>query len=194
MENKNFTGSHAQKAENYFKSGYTCAQSVLLAFEDLTHIDSGTAFAMAAPFGGGVARMRDLCGAVSGMLMVAGILYAPKRPMNHEEKTNFYKLCQSLVQTFREKNEALRKAGTGAQSYAATMVPAVVSISYINYAVVAVLGGVMALNGQIDIGSLASYLVFVRQAAMPINQFTQQSNFLLAALAGAERVFSVMQL
>ena len=107
MENKNFTGSHAQKAENYFKSGYTCAQSVLLAFEDLTHIDSGTAFAMAAPFGGGVARMRDLCGAVSGMLMVAGILYAPKRPMNHEEKTNFYKLCQSLVQTFREKNASI---------------------------------------------------------------------------------------
>ena len=99
--------NHAQKAENFFKSGYTCAQSVLLAFEDLTHIDSGTAFAMAAPFGGGVARMRDLCGAVSGMLMVAGILYAPKRPMNHEEKTNFYKLCQSLVQTFREKNASI---------------------------------------------------------------------------------------
>ena len=43
-----------------------------------------------------------------------------------------------------------------------------------------------------DVGSLASYLVFVRQAAMPINQFTQQSNFLLAALAGAERVFEAM--
>lgn len=93
---------------------------------------------------------------------------------------------------FREKNEALRKAGTGAQSYAATMVPAVVSISYINYAIVAVLGGIMALQGTTDVGSLASYLVFVRQAAMPINQFTQQSNFLLAALAGAERVFHVM--
>ena len=93
---------------------------------------------------------------------------------------------------FREKNEALRKAGTGAQSYAATMVPAVVTISYINYAIVAVLGGIMAINGQTDVGSLASYLVFVRQAAMPINQFTQQSNFLLAALAGAERVFQVM--
>ena len=63
------------------------------------------------------------------------------------------------------------------------------SISYINYAVVAVLGGIMAMQGLTDVGSLASYLVFVRQAAMPINQFTQQSNFLLAALAGAERVF-----
>ena len=93
---------------------------------------------------------------------------------------------------FGEKNDALRKAGTGAQSYAATMIPAVVTISYINYALVAVLGGMMALLGMTDIGSLASYLVFVRQAALPINQFTQQSNLLLAALAGAERIFSAM--
>lgn len=98
------------------------------------------------------------------------------------------------LKEFQKKNEALRKAGTGAQSYAATMIPAVVSISYINYAIVAVLGGIMALQGTTDVGSLASYLVFVRQAALPINQFTQQSNFLLAALAGAERVFNVMQL
>lgn len=98
------------------------------------------------------------------------------------------------LKAFREKNEALRKAGTGAQSYAATMVPAVVSISYVNYALVAVLGGIMAMRGMTDVGSLASYLVFVRQAAAPINQFTQQSNFLLAALAGAERIFEVMRL
>ena len=96
--------------------------------------------------------------------------------------------------TFAEKNEALRRSGTGAQAYAATMIPAVVSISYINYAIVAVLGGFMAMKGLTDVGSLASYLVFVRQSAMPINQFTQQSNFLLAALAGAERVFEVMDL
>ena len=96
------------------------------------------------------------------------------------------------LDTFRAKNEALRKAGTGAQSYAATMIPAVVSISYVNYAIVAVLGGLMALGGMTDVGSLASYLVFVRQAAMPINQFTQQGNFLLAALAGAERVFQAI--
>lgn len=96
------------------------------------------------------------------------------------------------VFSFREKNERLRVAGTSAQSYAASMIPAVVSISYMNYAIVAVLGGWMALTGQTDVGVLASYLVFVRQTAMPINQFTQQSNFLLSALAGAERVFSVM--
>ena len=104
---------------------------------------------------------------------------------NHEEAS---------FQEFCEKNEALRQAGTGAQGYAATMVPVVVSISYINCAIVAVLGGILALQGKADLGSLASYLVFVRQAALPINQFTQQSNFLLAALAGAERVFKVMDL
>ena len=104
---------------------------------------------------------------------------------NHE-KASFQEFC--------EKNETLRQAGTGAQGYAATMVPVVVSISYINCAIVAVLGGFLALQGKTDLGSLASYVVFVRQAALPINQFTQQSNFLLAALAGAERVFQVMSL
>ena len=104
----------------------------------------------------------------------------------HHEEESFTEFCK--------KNEERRKAGTGAQGYAATMVPVVVSISYVNYAIVAVLGGLLALHGKADIGSLASYLVFVRQAALPINQFTQQSNFLLSALAGAERVFDVMSL
>ncbi len=97
------------------------------------------------------------------------------------------------LDAFRDKNERLRAAGTGAQAYAASMIPAVVSISFVNYAMVAVLGGWMAISGRIDVGALASYLVFVRQTCMPINQFTQQSNFLLSALAGAERVFAAMQ-
>lgn len=103
---------------------------------------------------------------------------------NHEEEN---------LSVFRKKNQALQKAGTGAQAYAATMIPAIVSISYVNYAIVAILGGIMAMKGMTDVGSLASYLIFVRQAAFPINQFTQQSNFLLAALAGAERVFEAME-
>ncbi len=97
------------------------------------------------------------------------------------------------MEAFKKKNTLLREAGTKAVSYSGTMVPMVVSISYINYALVAVIGGVMALKGWTDVGSLASYLVFVRQAALPINQFTQQSNFLLAALAGAERIFDLMR-
>ena len=95
---------------------------------------------------------------------------------------------------FRHLNEDLRRTGTSAQAYALTMVPSTVVIGYVNYAAVAVLGAVMAINGQTDVGSLASYLVFVRQAAMPINQLTQLGNFVLTALAGAERVFRVMEL
>ena len=125
---------------------------------------------------------QESLGELNGYIeMVAGQKVV--KVFNHEDTS---------LEEFRVRNEALRKSGQGAQSYAATMVPAVVTISYINYAIVAVFGGLLALRGLADVGSLASYLVFVRQAAMPINQFTQQSNFLLAALAGAERVFRVM--
>ncbi len=98
------------------------------------------------------------------------------------------------VAEFTERNEELRQAGTSAQAYAATMVPAVVCIGYANYAIVAVAGALLAINGLVDVGALASYVVFVRQAAMPINQFTQLGNFLLNALAGAERLFAAMEL
>ncbi|HIY72406.1 MAG TPA: ABC transporter ATP-binding protein/permease [Candidatus Intestinimonas merdavium] len=125
------------------------------------------------------ASLGDLDGYIEEMVAGQKVV----KVFNHEEEN---------LRRFREKNEALRRSGTGAQAYAATMVPAVVSISYINYAIVAALGGYMAMKGITDVGSLASYLVFVRQAAMPINQFTQQSNFILAALAGAERVFEAM--
>lgn len=96
------------------------------------------------------------------------------------------------VAEFQEKNNNLMGASTRALTYSGSMVPMIVSISYINYAIVAIIGGFMALKGLTDLGSLASYLVFVRQTAMPINQFTQQSNFMLAALAGAERIFKAM--
>lgn len=129
-------------------------------------------------------RQQSVLGELDGYIeeMVTGQKVV--KVFNHEEAN---------LAGFRDKNERLRVAGTSAQSYAASMVPAVVSISYVNYAIVAVLGGWMALTGQTDVGVLASYLVFVRQTALPINQFTQQSNFLLSALAGAERVFASMR-
>jgi len=106
------------------------------------------------------------------------------RVFNHEEKN---------MTEFREKNRMLQDAGTAAQRYASTQVPMVMAISYLNYAAVAVIGGVMAVHGKMDVGGLASYLVFVRQAAMPINRFTAQTNVILNALAGAERIFKVME-
>ena len=99
---------------------------------------------------------------------------------------------QANLDGFIRRNEKLREAGTGAQTYAGTMVPAVVSIGYLNYAVITVVGGVLVMLGHTDLGSLASYLVFVRQSSLPINQLTQQSNLLLAAMAGAERIFDTM--
>ena len=93
---------------------------------------------------------------------------------------------------FSKRNEALRTSSTKALSHSAMNIPVIVSLSYFNYAVSACVGGLFALAGLTDLGTLASYLVFVRQSAMPLNQFTQQINFLLAALSGAERIFEVM--
>ncbi len=106
-----------------------------------------------------------------------------EKVFNHEEED---------LKVFREKNEALRKASTKALGYSGMMVPSIVSLSYANYAVSACAGGLLAIGGLMDLGSLAAYLVYVRQSAMPLNQFTQQVNFILSALAGAERIFEMM--
>lgn len=122
-------------------------------------------------------------GEINGFIeeMVAG--QKVEKVFNHEEK-DFEEFCR--------RNERLRQASTNALAYSGLMVPVVVSISYFNYAVSACVGGLFALAGLMDIGSLASYLVYVRQSAMPINQCTQQVNFILAALSGAERIFEMM--
>lgn len=104
---------------------------------------------------------------------------------NHEDEN---------LKGFNERNDELKRVGTAAQAYASTMIPAVVSISFLTYAIVSLVGGFLVLKGVTDIGSLASYLVFVRQSAAPINQFTQQSNFLLSSLAGAERIFELIDM
>lgn len=106
-----------------------------------------------------------------------------EKVFNHEQQ-NF--------ETFCKKNEALRVSACNALTHSGLMVPAIVSLSYVNYAVSACVGGLFAILGWFDLGSLASYLVYVRQSALPLNQFTQQINFLLAALAGAERIFEMM--
>ena len=122
-------------------------------------------------------------GEINGFIeeMVAG--QKVEKDFNHEKK-DFEEFCR--------RNERLRQASTNAMAYSGLMVPVVVSISYLNYAVSACVGGLFALAGLMDIGSLASYLVYVRQSAMPINQCTQQVNFILAALSGAERIFEMM--
>lgn len=102
---------------------------------------------------------------------------------NHEEK-DFNQFC--------EMNESFRKESTSALTFAGMMIPTIVSLSYLNYAVSACVGGILTIKEMLDLGSLSAYLVYVRQSAMPLNQFTQQVNFLLSALSGAERIFEMM--
>lgn len=130
-------------------------------------------------------RQQKCLGSINGFVeeMVAG--QKVEKVFNHE-KQDFEEFCR--------RNEALREASTKALTYSGMMVPAIVSLSYINYAVSACVGGLFVLQGWLDLGSLSSYLVYVRQSAMPFNQFTQQVNFLLAALAGAERIFDMMEM
>ena len=122
-------------------------------------------------------------GSINGFIeeMVAG--QKVEKIFNHEK--------QDFAE-FQKRNEALRQASTKALTYSSMMIPTIVSLSYVNYAVSACVGGLFALGGLMDLGGLASYLVYVRQSAMPLNQFTQQVNFLLAALSGAERIFEMM--
>lgn len=134
------------------------------------------------------ARQQQVLGNVNGFVeeMISGQKVV--QVFNHEQEN---------LNNFQKENEQLKKAGYQALKYTMSMIPMVVSISYINYAIVAIIGGLIALGYfpfiSFTLGGIASYLVFVRQAAMPINQFTQQSNLLLNGLAGAERLFSLME-
>lgn len=129
-------------------------------------------------------RQQAELGKINGFVeeMTAGLKV--EKVFNHEKKD---------FEAFCEMNENLRKESTNALTFSGMMVPTIVSLSYVNYAVSACVGGLFTLMGLLDIGSLASYLVYVRQSAMPLNQFTQQVNFLLAALSGTERIFEMME-
>lgn len=129
-------------------------------------------------------RQQEELGKINGFVeeMMAG--QKVEKVFNHEKK-DFEAFCKI--------NESLRKESTNALTFAGMMVPAIVSLSYVNYAVSACVGGLFTVAGMLDIGSLASYLIYVRQSAMPLNQFTQQVNLLLSALSGAERIFDMME-
>ena len=95
------------KAAELFLNGYNCAQAVAVAFSDLTGLDEQLSARLASSFGGGMGRMREVCGAVSGMLMVAGILYGYDTPGDDAAKKAHYTLVQTLAGEFREKNGSI---------------------------------------------------------------------------------------
>ena len=88
---------YGQKAKKLFLEGYNCSQSVFLAFEDKYDMDHSMAMRLSSSFGGGMGRLREVCGAVSGMFMVAGLLYGYDEPKNFEAKSEHYARIQELA-------------------------------------------------------------------------------------------------
>ena len=99
--------SRGEKAAKLFLEGYNCAQAVAVAFCDLTGLTPAFSAKMVSSFGGGMGRMREVCGAVSGMLLVAGILYGYDNADADEAKKAHYVLVQELAGQFKERNGSI---------------------------------------------------------------------------------------
>ena len=93
----------ATLAAELFVSGYNCAQAIAVAFCDEIGMEKEAAAKMASSFGGGMGRLREVCGAVSGMLLVAGILYGYDAPGDDAQKKEHYTRVQALAGSFRER-------------------------------------------------------------------------------------------
>lgn len=94
---------HGMKAAELFLSGYNCAQSVAVAFCDVTGLEEKFAARMVSSFGGGMGRIREVCGAVSGMFFVLGLLYGYDTPGDDVSKKRLYTDVQALATKFREQ-------------------------------------------------------------------------------------------
>jgi len=90
-----------------FKKGYNCSQSIVLTFADILPLDRDTLSRMASSFGGGMGRLREVCGAVSGMFMVAGLLYGYEGPETGQVKAEHYARIQDLAHKFEEKHKSI---------------------------------------------------------------------------------------
>lgn len=99
--------SRGEKAEALFLEGYNCAQAVVIAFEDLHGLDRETAAKLSSSFGGGMARLREVCGSVSGMFLVAGLLYGYDDPKAKEEKAEHYARIQKLAADFTAEHGSI---------------------------------------------------------------------------------------
>ena len=98
---------HKMKAAELFLNGYNCAQAVAVAFCDVTGLDEKTTAKMVSGFGGGFGRLREVCGAVSGMVFVLGYLYGYDAADDDETKMHLYTQVQELAAGFRETNGSI---------------------------------------------------------------------------------------
>jgi C_GCAxxG_C_C family probable redox protein len=99
--------NHSELTKELFTKGYNCSQSVFAAFCDETGMDLETALKLSSSFGGGMGRLREVCGAVSGMFMVVGMVYGYSDPEDTTAKTEHYELIQALAAKFREENGSI---------------------------------------------------------------------------------------
>lgn len=97
---------HAKKAGELFHDGHNCAQAVFAAFTDVTGIDEKTSLMLSSSFGGGMGRMREVCGAVSGAFMVLGVLYG-NCEINDDKKKEHYALIREAADKFRKENGSI---------------------------------------------------------------------------------------
>ena len=95
------------RAKELFKRGYNCAQAVVIAFSDMTGLDEKTSAMLASGFGGGMGRMREVCGAVSGMFIVYNILNGYSDPTDNEGKMRNYSEIQKLAADFKAENGSI---------------------------------------------------------------------------------------
>ena len=93
--------THSEKGAKYFCEGYNCSQSVVLAFCDDLNLDKELALKLSSSFGGGMGRLREVCGAVSGMFMIAGLLKGYSNPTDKKAKDAHYALIQALSEEFK---------------------------------------------------------------------------------------------
>ena len=98
---------HKYLAADLFLEGYNCAQAVAVAFTDLTGMDKKEAAKLASPFGGGMGRLREVCGAVSGMFMVLGYLYGYDNSDADVQKKELYHQVQELAEQFKAMNGSI---------------------------------------------------------------------------------------
>ncbi len=98
---------HAKLARNLFGEGYNCAQAVFVAYCDETGLDKETALRLSSSFGGGMGKLREVCGAVSAMFMIAGLKAGYVDPADKSAKKQHYELIQSLAARFEQKHETI---------------------------------------------------------------------------------------
>lgn len=98
---------HSDLAKELFKKGYNCAQAVFVAFGDETGLELENALKISSSFGSGMGRLREVCGAVSGMFMVAGMKYGYTDPLDRVSKAEHYKMIKHLANEFREENNSI---------------------------------------------------------------------------------------